>query len=364
MQQFYYSFSKNDINLKQYIYKIGSFHYNWHKELELLTVVNGEVEVCTDGTSKVLKTDDIILINSNKGHATLAKKPNSIAMVLHICPEFFKDYYENIEYLYFDCCSNNETRYDKQFILIRAYLSEMILSNNEQTPELKLLFESAYYALLHTIILYYPPKEVQTTTYMRSNNRIEAIGKMVRYIDKNYRQKITLDDLAEVSQYNRNYISQLFKTHLGINFYDYLTRIRLREATLELGLTDKIISEIALANGFSDIKAFNKAFKSSFGKTPTEYRNQLNDDITKNDISFKKEFLPSNDEDVNKKLMQYVVDKNSCYLDDSGDIQSNYKNTYKSVQLISEMSIKLKEMASELIQTTDELEKIIWTISE
>lgn len=51
MQQFYYTYSENNINLKQYIYKIGSYHYNWHKELELLTVIKGEVEVCTDNST-------------------------------------------------------------------------------------------------------------------------------------------------------------------------------------------------------------------------------------------------------------------------------------------------------------------------
>ena len=309
LQQFYYTFNKNDIYLKQYIYKIGSYHYNWHRDLEILTVINGEVEVCTDKVSKDLKADDVILINSNKGHATLAKKPNSIAMVLHIDPGFFKNHYEKLEYLYFDCCSNNETKYAKEFKLIRAYLSEMILNCNAQTLEQKLLFESAFYALLHTIVSYYPPKEILSTTLMHSNKRIKTIEKMIKYIDKNYMKTITLNDLAEVSHYNRNYISQLFKTNLAINFYDYLTRIRLREATLELGRSDKNISEIALTNGFSDIKAFNKIFKASFEKTPTEYRKQLNDDITKNDISFKKEFLPFNDENVNKKLMQYIARK-------------------------------------------------------
>lgn len=311
LQQFYYTFNKNDINLEQYIYRIGSYHYNWHKDLELLTVINGEVEVCTEKVSKVLKADDVILINSNKGHATLAKKPNSIAMVLHIDPGFFKNHYEKLEYLYlhFDCCSNNENRYAKEFRLIRAYLSEMILSQNTNTLEKKLLFESAFYSLLHTIVLHYPPKEIHSKTFMLSNNRIKAIDKIIKYIDKNYMKKITLDDLAEVSHYNKNYISQLFKTNLAINFYDYLTRIRLREATLELGHSDKTISEIALTNGFSDIKAFNKIFKASFEKTPTEYRKQLNDDITKNDISFKKEFLPSNDDVVIKKLMQYISEK-------------------------------------------------------
>ncbi|MEY8353911.1 AraC family transcriptional regulator [Lachnospiraceae bacterium 54-53] len=365
MQQFNYSFSKNTINLKQYIYKIGSYHYNWHKELEILVVLNGEAEVCVDGVSRTLKAGDVILINSNMGHATLARKTDSIAMVLHVDPDFFKDYYDNIEYLSFDCCSGKDTGKDKPFILIKAYLSEMILNCSKSTPERKLLFESAFFHLLHTIVLYFPPKVIQTTAYMNLKNTFEAIDKMVRYIDRNFKKKITLDDLAKVSQYNRNYISQFFKTYLGINFYDYLTRIRLREATLELGRTDKIISDIALSNGFSEIKAFNSAFKSKFGKTPTEYRKQLNSDITKNDISFKKVFLPSDDEDVNKILMQYVADKNSYYLDSSHrDVQLNYKNTVESVHLMSEMSMKLKGVARELKQTTDGLEKIIWTLSE
>lgn len=365
MQQFYYTFSKNNINLKQYIYRMGSYHYNWHKELEILTVIQGEAEVCVDGESKVLKTGDVILINSNIGHATLAKAPDSIAMVLHLEPEFFKDYYDNIERLYFECCSDDEDRYEKQFILIRAYLSEMILSHNKNTPELKLLFESAFFNLLHTIILHFPPEEIQSTAFMNIRSTFEAIDKMINYIDKNYRQKITLDNLAKVSQYNRNYISQFFKSYLGINFYDYLTRIRLREATLELGSTDKIISEIALSHGFSDIKAFNSAFKAKFGKTPTEYRKQLSSDITKNDPSFKKEFLPSDDEEMNKILRQFVVDKSSHHHGSyQKDIQSNYKNTLESVQLMSEMSIKLKGVANELKQTTDGLEKIIWTLSE
>lgn len=365
MQQFYYSYDKNNIKLKQYIYKIGSYHYNWHRELELMTLLSGEIEVCSDGVRRVLKPGDVILINSNKGHATLAHEPDSVAMVLHLDPEFFHDYYDNIEYLSFDCYSTEENKYEKQFIQIRAYLSEMILSYDKQTPEMKLLFESAFYSLLHTIVLNFPPKEIQATAYLSSKNKFDSIEKIVKYIDKNYKEKITLDDLGKVSKYNRNYVSQLFKSHLGINFYDYLTRIRLREATFELGRTEKMISEVALSNGFSDIKAFNSAFKSNFGKTPTEYRNQLSLNIIKNDITFKKEFVSSNNENINSVLMQYVVDKNSYYLESSmNKDQSNYKETIESVKIMSEISINLNKLSKELKSNKDELDKIIWTISE
>lgn len=330
-----------------------------------MILLNGEIEVCSDGMKKILQAGDIILINSNKGHATLAHKPDSMAMVLHLHPKFFHDYYENVDYLYFICQSTEKNRYDKAFVQIRGYLSEMMLSQNKQTPEYKLLFKSAFYSLIHTIIMNFPPKKIQSTAYYRSQNKFNAIDKIVKYIDKNYKQKITLNDLSKISQYNRNYISQLFKQNLGINFYDYLTRIRLREAIYELGRTDKTISEIALSNGFPDIKAFNSAFKSNFGKTPSEYRNQLSTDIIKNDISFKKEFLPVDDEGVNSVLMQYIVDKNSFYLDKPVSAEShNHMDILDSIKNMYEISLRLSKIGEDLESTSEDLDKIIRPLLE
>lgn len=125
---------------------------------------------------------------------------------------------------------------------------------------------------------------------MLLRNTFDAVEKIVQYIDANYMQKITLNDLAQVSKYNRNYISQFFKSNLGVNFHDYLTRIRLREATLALSQTNQSVSEIALSHGFSDLKSFNTVFRARFSKTPTEYRRQLNETVTKYDPRFKRDF--------------------------------------------------------------------------
>lgn len=365
MEQFYYTYNKNSISLKQYAYRIGSYHYNWHKELELLVVLNGEIEVCVDGVPHILHADDVILINSHKGHATLARSPESTAMVLHIAPEFFQNYYENLEYLDFDCCSNDRTCGNHTFVLIRAYLSEMMLGHGKHSVEGELLFQSAFYSLLHTIVLHFPPKQLPSTAVMILRNHLDAVEKIVQYIDKNYTQKITLNDLARVSQYNRNYISQFFKSYLGINFHDYLTRIRLREATLELGRTNKSISDIAFSHGFPDLKSFNSAFRTSFGKTPTEYRRQLSEDITQYDINFKREFLPWSEESVHQVLMRYVLEKNNP----NGQAGSTangkeYAQTVESVQEASEMLLKLKDVSRELHEAMNGLENIIWKLSE
>lgn len=367
MEQFYYTYNKpnRNINLKQYVYTIGSYHYNWHSDLELLLILNGEVEVCTDGVSRILETDDMILINSNIGHATLARKPDSIAMVIHIDPILLKDYYENVEFLSVDLWSTRETRNKKPFVLIRAYLSEMILSCNNEGPEQKLLFESSFYSLLHTIVSHFPPKKIQSATFMINQKKFDAINKMIKYINKNYKKKITLNRLAKESGYNSSYVSQLFKSYLAINFYDYLTRIRLREATRELSQSENKILEIALENGFPDVKAFNSAFKENFDKSPTEYRAQLNIENVKNDINFKKQFIPTNDEVVNNKLKGYVSQKNSNFSRDF--LKNDFSNDEKIVQLtkfMTEVSYRLKEFTGELAQTADSIEDGVRSLSD
>lgn len=365
LQQFYCTYNKpyKNIILKQYVYKIGSYHYNWHHDLELFLVLNGQVEVCENGVSRILETDDMILINSNVGHATLAQKPDSVAMVIHIDPIFLKDYYDNVEFLSFDLWSTKETRNERPFVLLRAYLSEMILCCNKENPEQKLLFESSFYSLLHAIIKHFSPKEIQSAAFMTNQKKLDAIDKMIKYISKNYKRKITLDRLAKESGYNSSYVSQLFKSYLGINFYDYLTRIRLREATRELSQSENKILEIALDNGFPDIKAFNSAFKENFGKSPTEYRRQLNSENRKNDINFKKEFVSIDDEVVNNKLVGYL--SNFRYL---GDVQKNdISNDEKMIQLtkfMTEVSFKLKQLTGELVETTNSLEEGIHRLSE
>jgi len=67
VEQFFYQCEKNGCFLEQYVYHIGSYHYNWHRELELMTVLRGELEVCIDGASHLLRDSDVILIGSNKG---------------------------------------------------------------------------------------------------------------------------------------------------------------------------------------------------------------------------------------------------------------------------------------------------------
>ena len=57
MEQFYYQYEKNGCFMEQYVYHIGSYHYNWHKDLELMTILRGELEVCVDCLHQIIQSE-------------------------------------------------------------------------------------------------------------------------------------------------------------------------------------------------------------------------------------------------------------------------------------------------------------------
>ncbi len=94
------------------------------------------------------------------------------------------------------------------------------------------------------------------------------------YIDKNYHTKLKLEDLAEYVHLTPSYLSKVFKEQIGISLSDHILKRRLNAAILLLKKNDSLtINEIALETGFYDSAHFSKAFKSVYGITALQYKN-------------------------------------------------------------------------------------------
>ena len=135
---------------------------------------------------------------------------------------------------------------------------------------------------------------------------VATFDKMIAYIDKNYQQKIELEDIAQIGGYNVNYTSQFFKRQLGVSFLEYLLRMRLREATVRLANSDDGVAHIASSCGFADIKAFNVAFKKHFHTTPSEYRKQAKELGRKTKLHDWKEIISTQEEDIMELLRSFL----------------------------------------------------------
>ena len=100
------------------------------------------------------------------------------------------------------------------------------------------------------------------------------ISIVLKYIDENYADFISLEKVAEVIGLNPVYLSYLFKKIKKENFSEYLNKIRLEKA--EELLTDSTlkIGEISEEVGYRDARYFSSLFKKRTGMSPNEYRNK------------------------------------------------------------------------------------------
>jgi AraC-like DNA-binding protein len=71
------------------------------------------------------------------------------------------------------------------------------------------------------------------------------------------------------------YFCKLFKKATGLNFTDYVSRVRIEKAKNLLLNPNLRISEIAFEVGFQSLTHFNRVFKKIIGQSPTQYRGQV-----------------------------------------------------------------------------------------
>lgn len=99
-----------------------------------------------------------------------------------------------------------------------------------------------------------------------------TITGIIRYLQEHLDKEISLTILADEFHLSSQYISQLFKSEIGVNFLAYLTSIRMERAKKLLLATSLSIGEISEKCGYADYRVFTKAFKKEEGSTPSQYR--------------------------------------------------------------------------------------------
>lgn len=101
----------------------------------------------------------------------------------------------------------------------------------------------------------------------------ETLARIVRHIREHFREPLSIQDLARQFHLHPNYLSQLFKKELRVNFTKFVADIRMEYACNLLRTTSLSVGEIAERSGYGDYFYFARAFKRHTGKTPSEYRN-------------------------------------------------------------------------------------------
>ena len=92
------------------------------------------------------------------------------------------------------------------------------------------------------------------------------------YIDENYQEQLSLQNLANRFYINKEYLTKLFKETYGYTVNGYISHVRISRAKELLRFTDMTVSEIGYAVGIADENYFSRVFKRVEGISPSKYR--------------------------------------------------------------------------------------------
>ena len=106
----------------------------------------------------------------------------------------------------------------------------------------------------------------------RLHQQIDTFLKVCRYMNEHCTRELRVEELAELAGYSKFHFTRLFKSVIGMSYYDYLIGQRIMRAELLLADPALSVTEVAMRAGFGSLATFNRAFKAYRQCTPTQYR--------------------------------------------------------------------------------------------
>jgi len=104
----------------------------------------------------------------------------------------------------------------------------------------------------------------------------EPILKAQKYIETNFQEKITIDQLASMLALSRRNLERRFKKATSNTATEYMQRVKIEAAKMSLESSNDNVNEVMMKVGYNDTKAFRNTFKRITGLSPVEYRNKFN----------------------------------------------------------------------------------------
>lgn len=247
------------INIKRNRYNLNK-EQNWHENIEIQLCTSGQGTVLLDGKQYIVEKDDILVVNSNVIHYTFTE--NQLAYTCLIIST--------------DWCKQMNINYDK--LHFTPFLRSSILKNllcrlskiyvDTKTP---LRLAKLNKILLDIFIELIENHSVENLEATPKNNRFDMVKSAITYIQNNYKQKITLPDIASAVLFDKYSLCKEFKKYTGQTIFEYLNQYRSTKAIEHLS-KGHTVYETALLCGFENLSYFIKTFKKYTGKTPAKYK--------------------------------------------------------------------------------------------
>ncbi len=250
------------------------FHY--HQEYELTWIAKGRGKRFVGNRMEDFGAGDFVLIGPNQPHCWKldATVRSAKAIVIQFSHDFLgADFFSRPEFDTIQSLLKASTS-GLRFSPEKAELSCLNAIGKAQGVRRILLLLD----LLHTLSQQDHATIGATPLYDAAADSADTkrINVVMAYIVENFKNDISLHDVADIANLTPNAFCKYFKRVTRKTFMDTVIEYRLNHASQQLIHTEDPVSTIAIASGFNDLSYFYKVFKSKLGVSPLGYRKSFN----------------------------------------------------------------------------------------
>ncbi len=233
-----------------------------HGYTELFYIVGGDGQFRIDNDLFPVRANQLVVVNPNIVHTEVSYEAHPLEYIV-----------VGIEGTELSAPDNGDNRFCI-FSFPEANQALWCMQNilrERQNRELE--YETLCQAYMDILIVQIMRCARLSVAHAATGQRLNRQCSIIRhYIDTHYKERLTLDQLADQANANKHYLAHAFKKEYGTSPINYMISCRVREGKRLLLETDYSLTQIAHILGFSSASYFSQTFRRVEGMSPKEYR--------------------------------------------------------------------------------------------
>jgi len=243
-----------------------TFSTHEHPYYQLNHIVRGKFEFTVDGETFAAGAGDTILIPANSIH--------SITDTGDEAGYYFEAKFSSFSKGVKEMCSDIDIlKRDDDFSA--KLLKEIFDESNNSTPESEEIMVTYLYAILFKRSAQKRRQKSTPSKYIEVSAYSEPVRETIRFLEDNYKKRLSLDDIVAKAPLQKSYLCSLFKKETTVTIFECLMIIRIRKAVELLSYTNMPLAEISKETGFVNTTHFNRVFTKHVMIPPGQYRKHL-----------------------------------------------------------------------------------------
>lgn len=255
---------------------------HFHEDIEFIHITKGNMAYNVNGEQISLHTGDTLMVNSGHIHYSLATEKERCLYIIYILrPSLLCSSYvvenkyvtpivesKRLPYILFKADTDFGDRMHAASVRMIQTIPDVYEAGNSFaiTKEFFNIWE---------IVMEYCHKNDSPFVKAQSGTTQESFKKMLAFIQREYKNNISLEDIANAGNVSKSYCNIIFRQYADMTPVESLLRFRVKKACDYLSSSEMSMSEIAFQTGFSSASYMTELFKRYYKMPPREYKSKI-----------------------------------------------------------------------------------------